>query len=524
VALLEINDLDSVGVVRDMEGYMLPPEGLTLGENVRLEGGGVARLAGKTQIFGTPGVAPHFALPIQSPSQVYWLYVSLLKAYVYDGSTHTNITRQTASVDVDYTASNTREWNGTLLGNIPILNNGVDTPQHWSSINPATKLTVLPNWNVNHRTRVMRAFSSSLVACYVTKSGTVFPHMVKWSHPADPGAVPVSWDETDATKDTGEVDLPDVEAGVIMDALPLQGRLFIYKEHSAWRMTFVGGNAIFRFDTLLETAGVISQRAVTLTGDGRRHVFASVDDILIHNGNSADTILEKRYKKYLFNQIDIDNYLNCFMFTNSYKDEVWFCYPEQGQVNPNRALIWNYKVNGFTEAAINFRNVARGVIETASADTWSSVVGTWAGYTGPWSQAQSHKLVALATDTTKFLQFDRGTTNDGSAYTATIQREGLGLVGKKRNGEPIVDFSLRKLVTRVWLKLVGGPVNVRVGFQETPEGPVTWGAAQSFNPTTQSYVDVVGSGMAVAIEIQTTDSVEWKLLGYKPEIEVIGDH
>ena len=36
-----------------------------------------------------------------------------------------------------------------------------------------------------------------LIALDLTKSGTRYPHMVKWSAAADPGTVPASWDETD---------------------------------------------------------------------------------------------------------------------------------------------------------------------------------------------------------------------------------------------------------------------------------------------------------------------------------------
>lgn len=523
MADIEINDLAMFGCIRDVEPYQLPPEAWSQAENMRFFSEGVERIGGREQVFGTPGVAPHFAIPVASASQTFWLYTSLAKAYVFDGSSHTNITRQTLGVDVDYTASNTREWNGTLLGGVPILNNGVDLPQYWSALSVGTKLSALANWPTDTTARVIRAFGPHLMAFDLTVNGTRFPHMVRWSHPADPGSVPASWDVDDPTRDAGQSDLPDVNAGIILDALPLRGSMYIYKEASTWRANFVGGQSIFKFDTFLESSGIIAPRCVTITADGLRHVVATQDDIIVHNGQSMESILDKRYRKFYNDNIDSSNYLNCFMFTNPIFNEVWFCFPEDGQTQATRALIWSYKEGKFgaiSEAPINFRNAASGVIETASSDLWSTVSSTWVTAEGPWSQSIRRKVVLCGTDATKFYLLDSGTTNDGVAINGTLQREGLALIGRKRNGEWIVDFQRQKIVRRVWIKASGGPFNVRVGFQSTVDGNVSWSALTSFDPSTQKWVDIVGSGVAVSVEF--SGSVPFRVAGYKMEGELGG--
>jgi len=520
---IEINDLASIGAVRDIEGHQLPPEAWTIADNMRFKGDGVERIGGRTQIFGTPGVAPHFAIPVSSPSQTFWLYASLTKIYAYDGATHTNITRQTAGNDVNYTGSATREWNGTLFGGVPILNNGVDPPQFWAALSTATKMAALTNWPASTTAKVLRAFGSFLVALNVTKSGTVYPHMVKWSHPASPGTVPASWDETDPTRDTGEKDLPDVTAGVIFDGMPLRGHFYIYKEGSVWRMSTIGGTFVFDFDTFLETSGILAPRCVTVTGDGTRHVFASQDDLLVHNGNSVESILDERYKKYLLNNIDLDNYLNSFIYTDPFNSEIVFCYPESGQTNPTKAIAWNYRLGrkgAISEFDINFRNATSGVIESAGNDTWTSVSGTWESYPGPWSQSTRRQLVGCATDVTKFLALDSGVQNNGSNFTGTLQRDGLGVVGRKRNGEWIVDFARQKQINRVWVKATGGPINIRVGFAAVPGGSITWSSTKVFTPATDKFIDVVAAGKAVAIEFSAATS--FRVTGYKLEIGTRG--
>ena len=178
-------------------------------------------------------------------------------------------------------------------------------------------------------------------------------------------------------------------------------------------------------------------------------------------------------------------------------------------------------MGALSEAAVNFRNASSGVIEAASDATWASVTGTWDTITGPWSQSTRREIVLCATDATKFLQLDSGTQNNGVDFTGTLQRTGLALVGKKRTGEWIADFTRRKQCNRLHIKATGGPINVRVGFQALPEGTITWSVAQSFNPVTDRWIDVAGSGQAVAVEFSA--AAPFRVMGYKPEIELIGD-
>jgi hypothetical protein len=516
MADIEINDLASVGEIRDQEGYQLPPEAFTFADNMRFSAGGAERIGGRDPCFGTPLFPPHFTLTIQSLAQTFWPYVSLTNAAVYDGVTHTDITRTLGP----YTAGTTKDWNGLVFGGVPIFNNGSDDPQYWNALNKTVKLDKLPNWPTSTKCKVMRSIGPFLVALNVTKGAVNYPHMVKWSHPADPGAVPISWDPADPTLDAGESDLPDVNSGIIQDGLPLRGQLFIYKANSVWRMTFVGGQFIFSFDTLLESAGLMAPRCVTVTSDGQKHVFATQDDILIHNGTSAESVLNLRMRQTLINAIDPVNFVNSFMFTDPFRDECWFCYPERTMLHPNRAIIFNSRTGMLSESAVNFRNAMVGVIEVPSTLTWSTVAGAWDDNVDPWSKNTRRKVVVCDTNDSLFLQLDTGTQFNGSDYTGTLQRVGLGVVGRKRDGSWIVDFTRHKMVTRLWIKASGGPIIVRVGFQAQPDGPVSWTSPQPFDPAAQKWIDVYGSGKAIAVEFAA--KVPFRIAGYKPEIQPLG--
>lgn len=524
MATIDINDLGRIGAVTDTPAYQLPPEIFTTALNMRVVDGGLEKSLGWSQIFGTPGVAPHFALAVRTASATFWLYVSLAKAYGYDGTTHTDITRASGG---DYTATDTYQWNGTLLGGVPIINNGIDVPQFWSTVALATPLTALTNWPSTLRAKIIRAFGPFLMAFNCTKSGTTYPHMVKWSHPAVPGSVPSSWDETDATKDTGEEDLADVNAGVLVEALPLSDTMFAYKEASTWKIRYVGGRAIFDVGkgAWLTTSGVLASRCATVTGDGKRHVVATQDDIIWHDGNQVKSVLQGRQRKRLFNEIDTTNYGTSFIFDNPLAQEIWFCYPTSGATQPNKALVMNYSTGdtwAVTEAdGITFRNAITGTIESPSEETWDGTEDLWDDDTGPWAQLARRRVVLCGTNATKFYNLDSGTTRDGTSFTGTIQRIGLSLLGRKRNGDWIVDFEQRKLGTRLWPKIQGGPVDVRFGAQEVVNGAVAWSPVASYDPSTEMYVDCDPvNGRALAIEISSANS--WRIDGYKYDVSAVG--
>lgn len=522
---LDINDVGSIGEILEIPAYLLPPEAWSYTRNVRSHGGSMRRLDGWSRTFGTPPVAPHFLLVVESVTQPYWIYTSLTKAYVWDGTSHSNITRQSDGVDVDYSTTATRQWNGTVFSGIPIINNSVDVPQYWGAFDTSTRLTALSNWNTNHRAKKLVSFGPFLVAIHITKSSTVYPHMVKWSSSAtSPGSLPSSWDETDPTNDAGEYDLTDVSAGLLLDVLGLGANLLLYKEHSTWIMRYVGGRAIFGFDTLFSTSGVLTERCVTATGDGRRHIVVTQDDIIMHSGTQEVTsLLSKRMRKELFNRLDTVNYINSFVFTDPTNDEVWFCYPESGQEYPNMAVIINYKNGCVTEAdGISFRNVASGRILEASPFTWNSITATWDSLTWSWSTQDRNRIIAASSDNTCFYKLNDGLTRDGINFEAVLQRTGLSLVGRKRNGEWIENFEVRKFCNRLFPKARGGPIQVRVGAQTVVDGPVEWGTYQEFDPSTSIALDVTLSGRAICLEFRTSDSVDWLLDGYRISIEDVG--
>lgn len=521
--IFPVNGVGDVGVILDVLPHELPANAWTAGRNVRFNAPYVEKSPGNLALWGTTSVPPYFLLNARDTTQNFWLYAGLAAVYVTDGITHTDVTR---TVGGAYGATAALNWVGGVLNGIPFLNNGIDTPQYWAlPLNTATKLAALPNWNVAWVAASLRTYKNFLVAVDVTKAGTRYPQMVKWSHPADPGVVPSSWDETDPTKDAGEATLAETP-GACVDSAPLRDTNIVYKDDSIWGMQFTGGAFVHRFYAIAREIGILSRRCAVEYVDGQHAVFGT-GDLVVHNGQTVKSIASQRVKRTLFSAIDGDAYTRSFVVHNEPKKEVWFCYPETGQAAPNKALIWGYDKDSFGFRDINAAHMAAGIIvSTPTPQAWDADAGTWDSDTTLWDAGAYspaiRRLVEASPANSQILYLDEGNQFNGSNITSYIERVGLAIPLKV--GQP-PDLSERKMITSIWPRITGtagGVVNVYLGFQNSPNDVVTYLPAKGFTIGTTKHLDFRLAGVLFAVKFESTTDIAWKLDGYELDVVKLG--
>ncbi len=527
MTVVSIFNLGIGGIARDIPPHLLPPEVWSNGKNVRFRDNKVVSFTGHKTVFDPPTLAPHWALGVRTAAEYFIMYAGLTDINVVDTSgTHTEITR----ISGDYTGILSDRWNGGILGGIPVITNNKDLPQSWSPQTAATKLIDLPNWPAGFKCKIMRAFAPFLVAMNVNDGTNQLIHMVKWSHPADPGSIPVSWDETDATRDTGEVELSDAGAGGIQDALQLRNSMLIYKETSTWAMTFRGGQSIFRFDPIFTQTGILTQRCVAPLPNREQHFLATGDDLVIHDGQQITSLLDKRLKRFLSNTIDPNEFERSFCVGVPLADEMWFCLPEIGATYPTLAMVWNYRDNTITFRELrDLSYIANAIIDESAPDpTWDTDDEAWDLDSTVWGQRtfNPQAIGILGTDptNTKLFQLDETNQFDGVNIDRFIEREGLAIVGQDRQGQPKVDLTRRKLLKRIWPKADGDPFTVRVGAQEDIGGVIKWAPSQTFTPGVDRYLDFCVSGRLLAVRFESNTNVAYELHGYDLDIALLGEN
>lgn len=516
MAFVRIGPAGKLGVNKDLSAYELPNEAWTDANNVRFLNGSAWQFYGHGEVYASPSVVPYHLIPVNVGSERHWLYAGAAKIYDVTSASgtpvHTNITRQTAGVDVDYTGT-PNGWSSTSLSGIPVLNSGADVPQQWGLTGKCANLTA---WDANWRCKSLRAYKSQLVALNVTKSGTNYPFMVKWSHPAVPGAVPASWDEADPAKDAGEVDL--AEGGdAIVDGLQLGGTFVVYKESSVWRMDYTGGPFVNSFTKVLGTSGAMNLNCIVEI-DGF-HVVLTNDDIIIHDGQSAQSVLDRQTRRAFFQSVDAQNIGRCFVFKNPYLNEVFVCYPQIGSTVPDAALVWNYK-----ERTVAFRDIPSlhhahyGPVEEGISQPWDGDSSPWASDITAWNVGEfspSAARVLMASSAQKLYLLDSSTTFDGVLPSAHLERRGLSF------GAP----EARKLIRGVRPRIQGNPgetVLVKVGWQDDPYTEPTYADVMTFTIGSTVACDCLVDARYAAIRFEGGTAFRWKLDSYDVDVVPAG--
>ena len=458
---VEIKQFDQVGLISDQPARALPPNTVTSVTNMGFKNGKLAKLLGYSTIYGTPSVAPyHLQHAVTADNDPWLIYCGLADVYSYDGNTHTKITQTLTT----YGATSNNNWTSTVLGGIVIVNEGATVPQYTTG--NAVQLANLSNWPTTWTCATIRAFREFLVVLDMTEGGTNYPAKLRWSHPADPGSLPVTWDETDTTKDAGFKAFSETP-GILIDCLPMGSVNVVYKSDSAYAMQYIGGQFVFSFNKIFDI-GLIGRNAVCEV-EGK-HVFMSDEDIYIHSGGLPQSLTYKKIRDEIFMSIDSAYRNRIQLAYDKNKQQVWVLLPTNGTGWLDRAYIWSMRDNSWAKRDLpNLTCISVGG-EVNAGQVWDSDTDTWDSDNSLWNNSlnvTSQVLLGSALNT-KLYQANYLYQAEGANYTSEVQRTGLDF------GDPNSIKVIRKLRPHFNGMTDGTQVTVSVGTQTQPDGTVTW--------------------------------------------------
>jgi hypothetical protein len=495
--------LGKVGFVStiDLLPHDIPVGAWDTAINVRFKDGCVQRFAGQQQIFDAPAVTPYYLQPYNRNGVRWWIHAGLSTVYADNGTTRQNITPAappTGAIDDRYTG-------GTLTG-IHILNNGKDAPWSWDG--GAGLFVPLANWPAATTAGAIRVFGQFLVALDVTKAGVRYPHMIKWSHPAEPGALPVTWDPTDLTRLAGERDI-SAGPGLLVDALELGNQLIIYKEGSIYGCVATNDSKVFDFTNKISVVnGILARGCVAAAAGG--HVVLTNGDVILHTGapGSDKSIIDGRTREWLFKQIDSPNRMRCFVVANPRMNEVWICYPEQGKATCTAALVWNWKADTWQPRELtNVTYGAGGQIDYATANSWGAQTTTWGDASFAWGEnpfSQTQDRLLMCNTAPRIDIMDNSNLFNTLPFTSTMARSGLVI------GDP---FTVKQTL-EYWPNVDAVPgtrLQIELGGQMKVNDPVRWAPPFTFVVGTHSMVPRQAAGRMLAVRYQSLDNQQWRV-------------
>lgn len=522
MATVSLSPAGSIGLVVDLPPAELPPTAWTKGQNVSFVNGNARPALAPSLLTGALGFQPIWAMPtpLTSSQLASWILASPTKLYAYITGIVTDITRAAGG---DYTGASTKRWNGGVLGGVTVVNNGTDVPQAWLAPDSATKVVDLANWPANTRARTLRSFKQFLVALNITKVGTNYPTLVKWSHPADPGAVPISWDEANPARDAGEYPL-SATSGPCIDLVPLRDMAIIYKTDSVWAMQFIGGTFVFRFVKLFGDFGMPMQDCAVEYESGKHFVFTGTD-FKIHDGQSAKSIAAGKIQTLLKN-FSVAQLRSCYVVHNAHAQEVWFCYRKKDDnlLPADSAITWSYTDGAFGARDLpEYTYIQNGRLDPPilGVSTWATITGAWDAQTNEWGEAiqvpSVERLVGLGPQKIDWVAA-RPVTEGKTVLERTYQG-----VPMKTNTPP--DLSTQKFLTRIWPRFVGKAGDViwiTLGSCDSVAQPVKWKDPRQFIIGVSQKVDVTLTGKMFAMRLESENTSSWEFSGIDAEIVASG--
>jgi hypothetical protein len=538
MATLPVRGLGSAGIVTDTHPSDLEnTAAFTAGVNVRFRNGRVSR-APVSRTITTLDFEPGHALAIPPSSGGFDEVVMV--AHDFSSIKRLN---GTALEDVTPTGqvgdADPKVITSCYLGGVSYLNRESHDPLFKTSGD--NRYNPLANWPEGYKTKVLRAYKDQLIALGVTKLGAYFPTMVKWSDLTGFGTEPNSWDPTSTTNSAGENIVNEMQH-TIVDGLALRNSFVIYCTNSVWGMDYVGGDFIFQWTKLFDERGVINPNCVVQVG-GSHFVFDQ-NDIYVHDGITPTSIADAKTRDFIFDGLDTAKRNLCFVNHDARMSEIRFCYPSAdnlvGFVNPttgcNRAAVYNYSNGTWTFYDMpNVTGSARASLisgeawETDLERVWDDTPGVWMTSDGDESQ---HVMFVGRADPTVGLTASRLYGFDlinGGTLTQPIELETLKPSFLERTGLDL--DSIGKNLTQyshvqaLWPQMsIEFPTDAywQFGANDLVNIEPTWSDEMTFDPLTESKLDINEAGKYLAYRFGLRGSGDFQLSGFDVQIVIRG--
>ncbi len=504
MAWVNVTDAGAVGMVGDASLHDAPPNAWTNVSNVRFRDGYAESAYRQRRVFDPASVVPYFLLPYGTGASRFLIHAGLGAVFADNGTTRSNITGTAPTGGVD------DKWTGGVLNGVAVLNNGVDQPMFWGGTGT---LATLPGWNSTWRARFLRPYKNFLVAGDVTEGGTRFASMIRVSAAAVPGAVPSSWNEADPALDTLRRDLAET-GDILIDALPWGDALFIYKERSAYAMTFVGGNLRFNTRRLPGEHGMLARNCAVPTPMGHV-VLTGGADVVLFDGVRIQSILTGRMRRWLASNISSTIWARSFVMLNPRFNEVLVCFPTGGRQECDRALVWNWVDNTLGIRELDgWTHGAHGHLpDTASLDTYDASVLTYDAALLPYGDESTapNDVRSVVAKASQVDLLDSGVGNNNSARIVLLERQGL----------TFGDSSRVKTITRIrpyFDAPQGTVVQIQVGGSMDIANSSTFGAPVNFTVGVSREANLFATGRHLAVRFRSETIAPWRLRSFDVDL------
>lgn len=492
------------GFVPDLAPDTLPGDAISGGENMASTVKGWEKVRSYLQTDVTAhNERTHLFFWSPSDGDFRWLIAGATSILEIQSSQVTDVTRK----DRPYNAGGLFTWNSLNFNGIIVFNNGADTPQYLAS---SGKFEDFPELGIGVRFKVVSKFRSYLMGLGVDIGSGIEASSVYWSHPADPGTMPISWDYADPAIDAGITVLPS--KGIILDALELGNVNFIYKSDATFVQRFIGGNLIFSFELKFANQGILATGCVAAFG--QQHFVVTGDDIIVHDGVSSRSVADERVRRWFFKDLNETYDKRTFCVANPDKKEIMVFYPSDASLDGvcDKCLVWNWVTGNFHIRRLENVNHATFGRSTAGFDApvWDNEVNNWnTDLTATWRgdfeiPDFNNEIHVSVKEDEKLLAPNYRSDLPSKVFAATWERKDIALGAQSRDGVVTQDYDVRKTIRAIHFNVgTDTKFQVTLGTREDLDDPIVWSAPEEVDPLITTRIDTFITTGFLSVQIES---------------------
>jgi hypothetical protein len=534
MALPKLRELDKYGLITDVDPFDLPLGAWSMAINVRFEDGRV----NSAPVWREVGA--NFLQ--QDPRFCYVSNAADSSTRVYLGYKAGTVAEWSPISETDLSPSGyvsspaEAQWTACTLAEVAYINREDRVPWHRK---PADiRFSDVPTWDSSWRAKIIRSYSSALVALNVTKGGTRYPTMVKTSDIVqDPGLPPTTWDETDPTNNATENILTEMN-GEIVEAATLGNSLILYSNSETWQMTADGSDDVYSYRRLPFSAGAIGANCVVEVNN-RHYVFGS-NDIWMHDGLTQTSIADKRIRKWVYANMNARRSNRFFVSFNPSRNTISFNFVSgdgfiffNGE-GCNRAAVYSITNGTWVLDDLPLVHSSGYAKVSLSSLTWANVTSTWETVGGSWQDLEDgFKRVPIYAGESRSGQAGRMYARDpydGGALTSTVNltasRPGLLIRDGLDLDELDADLRGYKVILGIYpqgrLSPGAAPLTFTMGVTDYPNVPPVFGTSQTYDALENYKLDFTAAGRFLSMKMEYPDYKTMSLSGIDVDLDVLG--
>lgn len=512
--IVKIRDMGANGINSDLAPWDLPPNMLTDGRNFRVMSGKVQSSGGSQLLLeGARGTIGHLDQSSDFEGTNQWILCHSNGVDTLYNQEFVGIYDANGTVDP-------YQWTTCQIGQVTFLNHPSTGPIYftdWSSIaegaEPLQWSPTQDKWE--HSARQLHAHKNFLFALGMVEDGEYYEDRVRWSHPCDPNGIPYTWEgpDKDPSSLAGFVTLG--RGGMVVGAESLRDSFVIYSQEALNVLDFTGDALVWRRRTLSQTAGLVGEKGLIEVGG--IHFFISSEDIMMFDGNSAQSLLHNRLRKRFATTLNEDARHRAFAVDNKMTSEAWFCVAEVGHDEPNVAYVYNYRDGSWAIRDLSTtRNFSHATFGYQPVDvlTWEDFAQPWLGERTTWATANRQPFdgVIIGCSGNQVHNVDTQYPDD-PGLTTFIERVSMPMQGHE-------DVTM---LSRIYPQVEGNtPVEVSVGSHHYAGDGARWKPPVVFDPKTDRKVDIRTSGELHAFRVEGPTNGNFNLTGLDIEFVPAG--